>query len=436
MFGYYKRQGSFVEGNSIHLMENGEAFYPQLIRRIKHAKHEVFLETFILENDRIGRALKRAILLALRNGAWVSLTVDSWGSHYLDPEYIEELTEAGAVFQIYDPQPHWYNGRPKLFRRLHRKLACIDGTYAMIGGINYCNDHMVTSGPEGKQDYAVELQGPIIASIRELCKSYVRDASDKHLVDVEQWPPRESKGEHNVSFVARDNRRNRRSIEKSYLRAISKAKKRIWIANAYFFPGYRFIRALIKARKRGVDVRLVIQGDPDIPFSLTVARTLYDLILRNDIKLYEFRERPLHAKIAVIDDKWSTIGSSNLDPLSLAFNLEANILVGTESFNNQLAEKLSDLIERSVQIEKSWVKHRPWYWLVKDFVTFHALRRFPALSGLFPAHTPKIRELKRDHEVAEGRTTDKQLKRQYPESKRAQRVIKTTEYANKAEVEQ
>ncbi|MDO3384662.1 cardiolipin synthase ClsB [Gilvimarinus sp. SDUM040013] len=435
MFGYHKRQGSYVEGNSFHLMENGEAFFPQLIRRIKHARHEVLLETFILENDRIGRALKRAILLALRRGAWVSLTVDSWGSHYLDSDFIDELTAAGVVFQIYDPQPHWYNGRPKLFRRLHRKLACIDGKYAMIGGINYCNTHMVTSGPEGKQDYSVELQGPVIASIRELCKSYVRDASDKNLEGVEIWPPVEVEDGHRVSFVSRDNRRNRRSIEKSYLQAIGKAKDRVWIANAYFFPGYRFIRALIKARKRGVDVRLVIQGDPDIPFSLSVARTLYDLILRNDIQLYEFRERPLHAKIAVIDDTWSTIGSSNLDPLSLAFNLEANILVDSASFNRQLSDKLNDLVERSVKIEKSWVKHRPWYWLVKDFLTYHALRRFPALSGLFPAHTPKIRELKVDHDTANGRTKDPDLQRQYPESKRAKRVVKSTEYDSKAEVE-
>ncbi|MBU2886268.1 cardiolipin synthase ClsB [Gilvimarinus agarilyticus] len=435
MFGYFKRQGAFVEGNSIHLMENGEKFFPQLIRRIKHAKCEVFLETFILENDRIGRAIKRAILLARKRGAWVSLTVDSWGSHYLDPEFIEELTAAGVVFQIYDPQPSWYKGRPKLFRRLHRKLVCVDGKYAMIGGINYCNDHMVTSGPGAKQDYAVELQGPIIASIRQLCKSYVRDARDERLKEVEVWPPERQDRGHKISFISRDNRHNRRRIEKAYLTAIAQAKTRIWIANAYFFPSYRFVRALIKAQQRGVDVRLVIQGDPDIPFSLSVARALYDLILRNKIKLYEFRERPLHAKIAVVDDHWSTIGSSNLDPLSLAFNLEANILVKSKEFNKELARKIDNLVSRSVPIEQSWVKHRRWYWLVKDFFTFHVLRWFPTISGLFPAHTPLIRELKRDHDTGNGRSKDSELDRKFPESKGAKRVVNTTEYLSKEEIE-
>ncbi|MDO3381568.1 cardiolipin synthase ClsB [Gilvimarinus algae] len=429
MFGFRHFKGRFSQGNRLHLMENGEEFFPQLLRRIKHARKEIFLETFILEDDRVGRALKRALLLAAKRGVWISVTADSWGSHFLSKDYIDELTEAGVVFQIYDPQPEWYNGRPKLFRRLHRKLAVVDGRYAFIGGINLCHDHMLSCGPQGKRDYAIEIEGPIVPEIRELCKSYVRDARDEHLGElIDNLKKPSHPGDKDMAFVSRDNRKNRSNIEKAYLAAMRQAKDRIWIANAYFFPGYRFMRALRQACKRGVDVRIVLQGDPDIPFALTVARTLYDVLIRSCVKVYEYRERPLHGKIAVIDDEWATIGSSNLDPLSLAFNLEANVIVRDRAFNQQLEGCIQTLLENSEQIEGAWVKHRPWYLLTKDFFMYHALRYFPRINGLFPAHTPKIRELKRDYDTEEGKTENSKLRSRYPESRGARRVVKKTDY--------
>ncbi|BFM22453.1 cardiolipin synthase ClsB [Gilvimarinus japonicus] len=436
MFGFREFKGHFCQNNRLQLLVNGEEFFPQLLRRIKHAKREILLETFILEDDRIGDALKTALIGAAKRGVWVSVTADSWGSHFLNPEYIEELADAGIIFQIYDPQPEWYNGRPKLFRRLHRKLAVIDATYGFIGGINMCNDHMISSGPEGKQDYSVELEGPIVNELRDLCKSYVRDAKDEHLHEfVEKLKSPDKPGTTPMAFVSRDNRRNRSDIEKAYLAGIHEAKERVWIANAYFFPGYRFMRALRKAAKRGVDVRLVLQGDPDIPFALPMARALYDVLLRNGVKIYEYRDRPLHAKIAVIDDEWSTIGSSNLDPLSLAFNLEANIIVRDRTFNGQLADQIEALEQNSTKIENDWVKRRRWYYLVKDFFMYHSLRHFPTFAGLFPAHTPKIRELKRAFETGEGRTRDADLRRQYPESKHARRVTRKQDYDTNTEIE-
>ncbi|WP_041521899.1 cardiolipin synthase ClsB [Gilvimarinus agarilyticus] len=436
MFGFREFKGHFCKDNQLRLLINGEEFFPQLLRRIKHAKREILIETFILENDRVGNALKTALIGAAKRGVWVGVTADSWGSHFLNPEYIEELTAAGIVFQIYDPQPEWYNGRPKLFRRLHRKIAVIDATYGFIGGINLCNDHMITSGPEGKQDYSVELQGPIVNELRELCKSYVRDSNDDHLQEFsDKLKNPDRPGNTPMAFVSRDNRRNRSDIEKAYLAGIHEAKERVWIANAYFFPGYRFMRALRKAAKRGVDVRLVLQGDPDIPFALPMARALYDVLLRNGVKIYEYRDRPLHAKIAVIDDEWSTIGSSNLDPLSLAFNLEANIIVRDSQFNAQLAEQIEMLEHHSTEIESDWVKHRRWYYLVKDFFMYHSLRHFPTFAGLFPAHTPKIRELKSHFETGEGRTRDADLHRQYPESKNARRITSKQDYDTNAEIE-
>ncbi|MCP8899692.1 cardiolipin synthase ClsB [Gilvimarinus xylanilyticus] len=426
MFGFHHFKGRFSQGNRLTLMQNGEEFFPQLLRRIRGAEHEIFLETFILEKDRVGEDIKKALLRAAERGVWIGLTADSWGSHFLDKDYIEELTDAGIVFQIYDPQPQWYNGRPKLFRRLHRKLAIIDGRYGFIGGINLCHDHLISVGPQGKTDYAVEIEGPVVPEMRELCKSYVRDSSDKNLQQsIKYIENPERPGESEVAFVSRDNRRNRSNIEKSYLAAMRQAKKRIWIANAYFFPGYRFMRAIRQARKRGVEVNLILQGDPDIPFALTLARTLYEVLVRSGVNVYEYRDRPLHAKIALVDDEWSTIGSSNLDPLSLAFNLEANVVVKDKDFNSQIAQKIEALVEDSVLIEDSWIKRRAWYLVIKDFFMYHALRYFPRLNGLFPAHTPTIRELKREWQTDPGKTENDDLSKRYPESRGARRVRKT-----------
>lgn len=429
MLGIRRFKGNFHKGNTIALYVNGEAFFPQLQRRIENAEHEIFVETFILANDKVGAALKDALINAAKRGVWVSVTADSWGSYYLDEDYISELADAGVIFQIYDPQPSWYNGRPKLFRRLHRKLAVIDGRYGFIGGINLCYDHMLEFGPGGKQDYAIEIQGPVVKDMRTLCKSYVRDADDQNLRDSKKYLDNpDASGPCEVAFVSRDNRNNRSNIEKAYIHAVHHAKDRVWLANAYFFPGYRLLRALRKAGRRGVDVRIILQGDPDIPFSMMVARTVYEKMIRSKISIYEFRERPLHAKIAVIDDEWSTIGSSNLDPLSLALNLEANVVVKCRDFNQTLANKIQELEKSSVKIEKDWLKRRRWWLLVKDFFMYHLLRHFPMLGGLFPAHLPKIRKLETRFITDKGRTKEEELREKFPESRHAKKVLAAEDY--------
>ena len=418
MFELYRDNKRFEEGNRIELLENGEEFFPQLIRRINRAQKEIFLETFILCNDRVGKALLKALTRAAKRGVWVSVTADSYGTFFLDSDYIHTLTEAGAIFQIFDPQPRWFNARPKLFRRLHRKLAVIDNRYAFIGGINLCHEHMTGYGPQAKQDYAAEIEGPVVRRIRHLCKAYVKDASDDHLGDLRQSLHQPAKaGNAVISFVARDNHFNRSDIEKAYLLGIRKARKRIYIANAYFFPSFRMLRALRGAAKRGVEVVIVLQGEPDIPLALRAARCLYDKLTEDGIKVYEYLERPLHAKIALIDDEWSTIGSSNLDPLSLALNLEANVVVLDSNFNGQLFKQMCKLTKASRLIEDRWLRRRSFMHLTKNFFSYHIMRHWPSLAGWFPAHTPVIREIKARFDMEDTAMRERALTQQFPEAK-------------------
>jgi cardiolipin synthase len=435
MFELYKGKKRFTDGNRLELLENGETFFPQLIRRINRAEKEIFIETFILGQDRVGNALQKALIAAAKRGVWVAVTADSYGTFFLDPEYIKTLTEAGVVFQIFDPQPSWLKSRPKLFRRLHRKLVVVDGRYAFIGGINLSHEHMTEHGPTAKQDYAVEIEGPIVPVIRELCKAYVPDARDHHLGELTERLRNPAKvGDASIAFVARDNRRFRNDIEKAYLLGIRKARKRIYIANAYFFPSFRMLHALRNAAKRGVEVVVILQGEPDIPLALRAARCLYDELTGDGVKVYEYLERPLHAKIALIDDEWATIGSSNLDPLSLALNLEANVVVLDSSFNQQLFAEMKKLVKASRLIESRWLKQRSRAHLIKNFFSYHIMRHWPSLASWFPTHTPVIREIKARADMEDKSLREQAANDEYPEADNMRKVVQKTDYTNLSEV--
>ena len=164
------------------------------------------------------------------------------------------------------------------------------------------------------------------------------------------------------------------------------------IANAYFFPGYRLLREIRNAARRGVHVQLIMQGQPDVLLAKLAARMLYDYLLKDGVVIHEYCQRPLHGKVALVDDEWSTVGSSNLDPLSLALNLEANVLIRDRAFNQQLYERLEVLSKNHCQTMPENRKPRLWLWrLTVGFLVFHVMRHFPALTGWLPAHKPRLK---------------------------------------------
>ena len=165
----------------------------------------------------------------------------------------------------------------------------------------------------------------------------------------------------------------------------------IIIANAYFFPGYRFLHALRKAARRGVRVKLIVQGEPDMPIVKVGARLLYNYLVKGGVHVYEYRRKPLHGKVALMDDHWATVGSSNLDPLSLSLNLEANLIIHDRQFNQTLRDNLLGLLDNDcVRVDDSMVPKRTWWNLGKSVLAFHFLRHFPAMVGWLPAHTPTL----------------------------------------------
>jgi cardiolipin synthase len=401
----------WTTGNRLEVLENGEQYYPRVFEAIAGARREVLLETFILFDDPVGRQLQQALIQAARNGADVQVLIDGWGSPDLGPDFVQPLTEAGVKLRVFEPAQRWFGTRINLFRRMHRKLVVVDGERAFVGGINYSVDHLAESGPQAKQDWAVQIEGPLVAQIQAFCRASVRTPQPARRAWLARWRARtaarqpagdavetqpgeapRSASPGRAAFVTRDNARHREDIEHQYRVALRGARKRVIIANAYFFPGWRTLKAMRRAARRGVRVDLVLQGEPDMAIVQTAASLLYGHLARAGVHVHEYCARPLHGKVAVVDGRWATVGSSNLDPISLGLNLEANIVVRDEDFARALGDQLERLIRescREVEIETPGRLGSAWI-AVRSAVVFHLLRRFPAWARWLPRQSPKV----------------------------------------------
>ncbi|MGE8372938.1 MAG: cardiolipin synthase ClsB [Pseudomonas putida] len=396
----------WVDGNSVQLLINGEQYYPRVFEAMAQAREEILLETFIIFDDKVGQQLQQVLIDAARRGVRVEVAVDGYGTADLPAGFISAMTDAGVSFHAFDPQPRLVGMRTNLFRRLHRKIVVVDGERAFIGGINYSADHLGDFGAMAKQDYAVEVTGPVVAQVH---------AASKRLMSPVLQPPSavrpvtQPAGASTAVLVERDNGLRSTDIENHYLQAIRGAKQRIVVANAYFFPGYRLMRELRNAARRGVEVRLILQGQPDMRWVRALSRLLYNYLLRDGVMIHEYCQRPLHGKVALVDDEWATVGSSNLDPLSLSFNLEANLFIRDRAFNQQLNQHLQALASEQCKPVTLERMIRGYWWRAPlIFVCFHVIRNFPRIAGWFPAHRQRLRsvqpEVEAQGDLHEGNT--------------------------------
>ena len=390
----------WIEGNDIRLLENGEEFFPRVFACIANARKEVVLETFILFEDKVGLQLHQALVAAARRGVQVDMTIDGFGSPDLTDDFIRSLVDVGVRIHVFDPAKRLLGWRINVLRRMHRKIVVIDGEVAFMGGINYSADHLADYGPQAKQDYSVEIHGPLVAEIHRFTHMALAQGH-RYQRDRHWWRNRARlraspqslpyAGTAAAMLVVRDNGAHQGDIERQYRIAVRAARKRVVIANAYFFPGYRFIRELRRAARRGVDVRLILQGEPDMAIVKTAATMLYQHLLGAGVRIYEYCERPLHGKVALMDDEWSTVGSSNLDPLSLSLNLEANVIIRDRGFNQHLHERLQYLMRHSCrEIVREDLGELRGLQLVRSFLAYHFTRRYPAWASWLPRHVPRL----------------------------------------------
>ena len=401
----------WLPGNRITLLENGDAYYPRVFEVIAAAQHEVLLETFILFDDKVGRELQQALLRAAGRGAEVHVLVDGWGSPNLPPSFTQPLLDAGVKLRSFEPAQRLFGARINMLRRMHRKLVVVDGVRAFVGGINYSIDHLAEYGPLAKQDYAVEIEGPVVGQIQAFCRTSLDEPQPARGVWLQRWRAIRNKhsGDHEngaaaanggvlAAFVTRDNCGSRTDIERHYRTAVRNARQRVLIANAYFFPGYRLLRDLRRAARRGVQVDLILQDQVDMPWAQRASRLLYGYLMRAGVRIYEYSERPLHAKVAVVDDRWATVGSSNLDPTSLSLNLEANVVVRDEAFARLLREQIEQLMQQRcerVRLPTPGPLRSAWIAL-RSLLVFHAMRHFSAWARHSPDGAARVVPLPAD----------------------------------------
>jgi len=351
----------YLDGNRLTLLRNGEQYFPALVAAIDAATAEVFLETYIYADDETGSLITDALARAAARGVATHLLIDGFGAKEFAPRFRRILADAGAQVLVFRPQvspwPFWKQ-RSRL-RRMHRKLASIDGTVAFVGGINIMDDFDTPDPSPPQYDYAVRIEGPLVAGVREAARRLWTRVAWATL--GRRWPAlalrsrraggRTPPGQPvavqgvRAALVLRDSLRHRRDIEHAYLEQIEAARSEIVLANAYFFPTRRFRRALVVAARRGVAVTLLLQGKADHPLQHYASRALYRRFLAAGICIHEYYPSLLHAKVAVFDGRVATVGSSNIDPLSLGLAREANVFVDDRAFAAELRASLYDAIE-------------------------------------------------------------------------------------------
>lgn len=377
----------FFSGNSLRLLKNGAEYFPALAAAIDGAREEIYLETYIFEYDDEGKRIGQALMRAAGRGIAVHLLLDGFGCRGLPQQVEDELTAAGVRVLFFGRQISPWTLRRSRLKRLHRKLAVVDAKIAFVGGINIIHDqhfpgirkYPLAEIPP-RFDYAVEVRGQILAEIHGAVmrlwalRAWMHFGKRTRLdFAPRRFPPQ---GNQVAAFVMRDNIRHRRNIELAYLHAISQAKREIIIANAYFFPGPSIRHALTAATARGVRVVLLLQGRVEYVLLHYATRALYGNLLAAGIEIHEYHRSYMHAKVAVIDGHWATVGSSNIDPFSLLLAREANVVVRDEAFAGELRESLLAAIDNdsSRMLPDSWakepLKRRIMIWLSYGFVRF------------------------------------------------------------------
>lgn len=416
---YARRKPVFTGGNEVALLRGGRALFPAMCEHIEQAQRSIWVALYIVCPHGQSTEVLQALTRAAQRGVRVTMVVDGVGCRDVPAAVWRTLTDAGVQLVVYKPL-HWLWGLLDAgqWRRMHLKLCVIDDDLAFIGGINLIDDHYDlghgwTENP--RLDYAVSVRGPVVMPVLHTIRAmwarakFGRDWRD----DLIQWvqdrdklhklrhkwqtamlrlSPQEKQkliGEGDTdlpmrsAFVLRDNLRQRRTIEQASLRAIVQAQTRIDIVTPYFYPRRAMRRALREAAARGVRVRLLLQGKLDYQIAGIAAQVLYSELQQQGVHIFEYQPAFLHAKVLCVDDEWATVGSSNLDPLSMVLNLEGNLIVRDRGFVQTLSDSLDADFAQSREVPPPDTLHdRRWRTRARRAVVAFAAKSYLRLAGV------------------------------------------------------
>jgi len=399
-------------GNAVHLLVGGDDLFPAMCQAIRAARHEVWLATYIFHDDSASREVALALAQAARRGVWVGVVVDGFGSKATLDTLRELMGPAGVNLAVFRPVDRWWRLlQPGQLRRLHQKLCVVDATVGFVGGVNILDDRLDLNhgwSVAPRLDFAVQVRGPAVAAMTQTARAMWTRANlgadwRDEVIQLARGAEPMARARRllarlrvlpdaapqvstplppvRLAFLVRDNLRQRRAIEQAYITAIARARGQVDLVCPYFYPGRAFRRVLRRAAERGVQVRLLLQGKVDYRFAALAAQVLYDEMLHSGVRVFEYRPAFLHAKVAVIDSDWATVGSSNIDPLSLLLNLEANVIVRDEAFASGLRHHIEQALQQSVEVVRAPGGQGWWGWARRGFVAWSAYW-FLRLAGL------------------------------------------------------
>jgi cardiolipin synthase len=386
-----------AHAHDMRLLIGGVELFAAMIKAIDDAQHEVRLETYIFSFEGAGADVALALMRAAQRGVNVCMVVDGVGTGELPVPWAARMAQAGVQVHVFAPAVGPGFWLPSRWRRMHRKLCVVDQSLAFCGGINILDDFLDphVQGPltAPRLDYAVSFRGSLVTIAHDAMTQLwsrievVHDLRSQDLsgaIDALRGAAQSlrlpTRGE--TQLVLRDNVRHRKHIERAYRKAIGSARHEVLVANAYFFPGLRLRRALVLAARRGVRVRLLLQGQYEYFLPYRAARQLYGQLMKAGVEIYEYHASFLHAKVAVVDGKWLTVGSSNLDPFSLLLAREANVVAHHPELAQTLRASLMDAIERSAdRVDPHAYLSRGWWDRTLDALASAILRFGVFLTG-------------------------------------------------------
>lgn len=371
----------YTQRNRVKLVSGGKEYFSLLHDIVNKAKHTLYLQFYIIEQDETGETLKRLLINAATRGVAVFLLVDGYASQKLSRRYVSELKNSGVNVKWFEPlfkSSKFYFGR-----RMHHKVIVADGIYSMVGGINISNRYNDMPGAPAWMDLALYCEGEVSYQLSELCKSmWSKNDTDKPDPSLaEQFFTNIKKKEYcSVRIRRNDWVKRKNEVLKSYLYMLLHAEKEIIIMCSYFLPGRAIRKAMAKAAKRGVIIKTILAGPSDVMVAKHAERYLYDWLLKNNIQIYEYQKTVLHAKIAVYDNRWVTIGSYNVNNISAYASLELNLDVrnrpfatSTATFLNQIMNTDCKKITRENYVSATGFFRRLWqrlcYWFIKNMLS-------------------------------------------------------------------
>jgi cardiolipin synthase A/B len=402
----------FANGHQVHLLQGTAELFPAMVAAMDAARRDIRLETYIFDFTSTGSDVATALARAALRGVRVRLMIDGAGTSQIPADWRERFDAAGVQWHIFNPMGRLGMLVPSHWRRLHRKLCVVDGdtpqAMAFCGGINILDDYFdpnygVLKAP--RFDFSVRVTGPLVAAMvlamdslwqrsqtmrslrqRELGAAITTWVSSRAvLFGITQHAENATHSVaapamvYRAALLLRDNFRNRKRIERAYLKAIGEAHHEIIIANAYFLPGGKLRHALLAATQRGVKVKLLLQGRYEYFMQYHAARPVYSALLEAGVEIHEYASSFLHAKVAVVDamepQAWATVGSSNLDPLSLLLAREANVVVRGSEFAQTLRARLEHAMAHDgKQIDPADYANRPLGQRLRDQIAYALMR--------------------------------------------------------------